>query len=128
MTKKIILFVSMFLISVSLYAANNASIRNYELYLSGLQTLRDGKPQDAVKMLETVISNDQNAKNVYKDLMHIYWQLGEHEKALSVAEKLKQLDPEDVKIYTFLGSFYFMYITQSVLMRSRLSGQRCHPR
>lgn len=92
-----------------IFLFNNISYANYDAYksyLKGVLAQKEGNIEVARSEYEKVISSDNDAVLVYKELINIYWQMGNGKKALELTEKLKEIDGESVKTNMFLGSFY----------------------
>ena len=83
-----------------------ANYDKYKYYLKGVLEQKSGNIEAAKSEYEKVISYDNNAVLVYKELANIYWQTGNGKKALELTQKLKELDGDSVKTNMFLGAFY----------------------
>jgi tetratricopeptide (TPR) repeat protein len=80
----------------------------YRLYVKGMLEQRHGKLKDAKKDYEQSIKADPDAFAIYKDLMFLYWQLGDKDEALQAAEKLNDMDGGNANTTAFLGNFYLI--------------------
>ncbi|MFH1368423.1 MAG: tetratricopeptide repeat protein [Elusimicrobiota bacterium] len=80
----------------------------YQSYARALVAQRGGDFESALAEYKHVIDIDNNAAVVYRDLALLYWQMGKAEDSFAAADKLKELEGEDVSAQLFLGSFYVM--------------------
>ncbi|MDR2709575.1 MAG: tetratricopeptide repeat protein [Elusimicrobiota bacterium] len=100
-----------FIVSIlTLFCANvfAQSFDAYKAYLKGLLEQRSGNLKAARKDYELGIKDDPNAFAIYKDLLYLYWQLGQKAEALETAQVLDKLDGENPKTTAFLGNFYLV--------------------
>ncbi|MDR3274432.1 MAG: tetratricopeptide repeat protein [Endomicrobium sp.] len=96
----------MFLVSAkSLFAVNYEA---YKIFLQGVFNLKAKRIDAGIKNYEKVISLDKNAFVVYKDLVYLYWQLGDAEKAFQAADKINEIDKNNPQTTTFLTTFYLV--------------------
>ena len=75
-------------------------------YLKGLLAEQSGDMPGAIASFNRVVDNDTDAASVYADLANAYWQSGDRLKALDAAQKLKELNGDNLYTQLFLGSFY----------------------
>lgn len=99
----IVLFAFLFILNTNICYAN---YDGYRSYLRGLIALKNGNINLATEEYSKALSFDKNAVSVYKELANIYWQMGNGKKALEMAKALEELDGENIKTNTFLGTFY----------------------
>ncbi|MDR3256988.1 MAG: hypothetical protein LBT18_05035 [Endomicrobium sp.] len=97
--------ITFFLGCMLLRQTESVSAVNYEAYktfLQGIFDLKDGHIDAEIKKYEEVIALDKNAFAIYKDLVYLYWQLGNAEKLLFSVANLTR----DPLIYDHLGDTY----------------------
>lgn len=83
--------------------------RAIELYDYALELFHEGKNTDAIEKLNKVIELDGTFEDAYESLGVIYGRIEEFDKAISLMEKLKDLNPKCMMAYTNL-SLYHMKI------------------
>ncbi|MCL1972381.1 MAG: tetratricopeptide repeat protein [Endomicrobia bacterium] len=105
--KKIIFVLCFTLVSQSGFV-HGANYEAYKIYLKGVLALKAGDFDLAQKDYEKVAAIDSDALAVLKDLMYLYWQSGNNQKAFDTAEKIEKLDGENPKTTAFLATFYLM--------------------
>jgi tetratricopeptide (TPR) repeat protein len=80
----------------------------YRAYVKGLIEQRNGNLKAARTDYEKGIADDPDATAIYKDLIYLYWQLGQKELAVDTAETLNKLDAQDPDTTAFIGNFYMV--------------------
>ncbi|MCL2485961.1 MAG: tetratricopeptide repeat protein, partial [Endomicrobia bacterium] len=109
MKKSILLALGfVFFMQSSVFASTAVNYNAYRAYLKGVLALKAGKIEDARKEYERVISLDPQALIVYKDLIYLYWQAGNKDKAFKIAERIEELDGNNAQTAIFLGTFYLV--------------------
>ncbi|MDR1196028.1 MAG: tetratricopeptide repeat protein [Endomicrobium sp.] len=102
-------FVLIFMMSVqSAFAAATPNYNAYKSYLKAVMASKAGALDTAVKEYEKVVSLDFESVAAHKDLMYLYWQSGNNEKAFETAEKIDKLDGSNPKTTNFIATFYLV--------------------
>lgn len=94
------------LLMFSLNTVSYASYDGYKAYLKGLLALKEGKTEVALSEYERVLSYDENATTVYKDLALIYLRKGDTKKALESIRILQEKESDNVDTQMFAGSMF----------------------
>ncbi|MDR1695996.1 MAG: tetratricopeptide repeat protein [Endomicrobium sp.] len=89
-------------------AAFASNFEAYKSYLKGVLALKDGEIEEARKEYEKTVSSDERALAVSKDLVYMYWQAGNKDKAFQTAEKIEKADGNNPQTSIFLGVFYLV--------------------
>ncbi|MCA6069588.1 MAG: hypothetical protein LE180_00445 [Endomicrobium sp.] len=111
---------SVLILSCILFLSKNLLAANYEAYkifLQGAFDLKAGRINAGIKNYEKVISLDENALMVYKDLIHLYWQSGNYDRVFQLAGKVKanNFDANNPQTTNFLATFYKPDIAEKLL-------------
>ncbi|MDR1940801.1 MAG: tetratricopeptide repeat protein [Endomicrobium sp.] len=88
--------------------AQASNYNAYKAYIKGVLELKAGLFEDAKKDYEKAASMDLNALTVYKDLVYLYWRLGNKEQAFQTAAKIDELDGQNPNTSIFLATFYLV--------------------
>ena len=95
--------------SSALYASSyDPKYEAYKYYLKGVLALKGGLVEDAKKDYEKAASLDPDALAVQKDLIYLYWQAGNNEKAFKTADKIEAMDGNTPQTNIFLATFYLV--------------------
>ena len=82
------------------YAANDA----YLTYLQGMTEERAGHTNKALEAYEKAVKEDPQALQVYRDIAELRLRMGQPDAALTAAERVKELAPNDPSSFIFLGN------------------------
>ncbi|MCA6071545.1 MAG: hypothetical protein LE168_04115 [Endomicrobium sp.] len=121
---------SVLILSCMLFLSKNLLAANYEAYkifLQGVFDLKAGRINAGIKNYEKVISLDENALTAYKDLIYLYWQSGNCDRAFQLAGKVNNFDSNNPQTTNFLATFYFVAnkpdIAEKLLLLAEHIGQ-----
>ena len=124
---------SVLILSCMLFLNKNLFATNYEAYkifLQGVFNLKAGRINDEIKNYEKIISLDKDALTVYKDLIYLYWQSGDSDKAFQLADKVNDFDGNNPRTTNFLTTFYLIAnkstIVEKLLLSAEYIGQYNH--
>lgn len=81
-----------------------AASESYLNYLKGLMEERAGNMGKALEAYETVVKQDPQALQVYRDIAELHLRMGQPDAALQAAERVKELAPKDPSSFIFLGN------------------------
>ncbi len=77
-----------------------------ELYHQGLDRLAEGDPVGAAQDLRRCLEVDPGMLDAMHGLIRALQETGEYDAAIAVAQRLLQLDPEEVLAHTSLSILY----------------------
>ena len=77
-----------------------------ELYHQGLDRLAEGDPAGAAQDLRRCLEVDPGMLDAMHGLIRALQETGEYDAAIAVAQRLLQLDPEEVLAHTSLSILY----------------------
>jgi len=97
---------TLFLAALLLASAARAAVREndpHRLFLRGLLLERSGKPQDALKDYDRAASLDPKSTFIHETLASLAIRLGDMGRALTEAETVERLEPNESGSYVLLG-------------------------
>ena len=86
---------------------NNKSIPQNEIHLNkAIKAQNSGKSDEAILLYEKCLRNDEENIFILKNLASIYIQSNNKEKTIKLLERIIELQPDDIAIYSILASTY----------------------